>query len=122
MTDSAVVDAPKKKTAKKRGAKKGVKKGAKKAAKKEGGLTKRETAILETLSRNSKPLTRSQLKEKSEITSGLSKLLGASTKDNLGASGKDSLEGRGLIKAEKHEGERGIVYSITAAGRKAIGK
>jgi endonuclease YncB( thermonuclease family) len=134
MSDESVAVAPEKKVAKKKVAPKAAKptkKAAKKAPKKavkgtktaskaapKSGITGRESTILTTLAKNSKPLTRKQLVEKTGIKAGWSKLLGAPTKGVA----PESLEGRGLVKSESQEGVTGVMYSITAAGRKAIGK
>ena len=75
-----------------------------------------------TLLKHTKPnqgLTRAVLAEKSGVAKGWSRILGAATKDAKGASGKSSLMAKGLIQAEKHEGEP-ITYVITANGRKAL--
>lgn len=85
-----------------------------------GDLTGNETKILTILARANKPLTRADLAAKTGINKGWSKTLGSSSKDNGGMSGKDSLDGRGYVKCELHEGQRSFLYTITARGRKAL--
>ena len=82
------------------------------------GLNGSHVKILKALS--NKDLTRGQLKDKTGIERGWSKLLGASTKEGLGTAGETSLEGRGLVNSAKIEGQRSMVYSITSAGKKAL--
>lgn len=134
-TQTAAVNtaAPKKaaKKAMKKASKKVTKKLVKKAAKKapkaatvQGAeLTGNEVLILAAMVKaGDKPLSRKQLAAKTGINKGWSRTLGASTKDDCGAGGSDSLEGRGLIKAAKEEENRFFTYTITAAGRKLLAK
>lgn len=120
---AAVAEAPKARKARaaKKGSKPAKKKVAKgkKAPKEKGELSTNKRLILETLNRNSNGLTRAQLAEKTEITKGWAKYLGAATKGDPEAG---TLEGDGLVKSQDIEGTRGMVYTITAAGRKAVGK
>lgn len=62
-------------------------------------------------------LTRTELAEQTSINKGWAKLLGAPTKG-----GTNGMEGAGLVKSHKHEGERSMRYTITAAGKKALAK
>lgn len=139
----AAAPAPVKKAAKKApvkkaaAAKKGAKKAPAKAAKtakkavkkapaaapaaKKGGLGKPRLAVLKALAKASKPLTRSLIAEKTGIGSGFTSLLGHS---DPAKREERSLLSLGLIKAEQHDigGRDTIVYSLTAAGRKALEK
>lgn len=83
-------------------------------------LTLKEVKVLAALAGANAPLTRQELSKALGITKGWSRLLGAATKDDLGAAGSDSLEGRGLIQCDKPEGERPLRYTITPAGREAL--
>jgi hypothetical protein len=82
-------------------------------------LTGMAVAVLKALAKG-KELTKAQL---SKVTGGrvTSKLLGAANRDGFGVQGGGLLE-RGLIKAAKHEDSRATVYTITAAGNKALAK
>lgn len=94
---------------------------AKAKAAKNTGVTGREVKVLTALSKAMPDgLTRPQLVKKTGINRGWSRLLGASTKKGFGSAGKTSMEGRGLIRHEKHEDSRAMIYVITATGRKAI--
>ena len=112
------------KAATKKAAKKGAKKGAavKKAAgggkEKKGELSGNAIKVLQAMkgtAANGKTVTRAQLAEKTGINKGWSKLLGNPTKG-----GDHGMEAAGLVKSQKHEGERGLVYFITEKGRKAL--
>lgn len=130
---AAATKRPAPKKAPKKGAKKmpttaTAKKSAKKTAKKAPAaaktprekalLTGNERLVLATLAKNSQPLTRQDLASKTKISKGWSKMLGAATKDVA----KDSLEGRGLVKSEKHEDQRAMVYKVTTAGKAMLAK
>lgn len=86
-------------------------------------LTPTQETVLGLLKNTStgKGKTRAALAEATGIAKGWSKLLGAATKDDNGASGGKSLMGKGYVKSEKHEGES-ITYFITAAGKSALEK
>jgi hypothetical protein len=84
------------------------------------GLSKRETAILTSLSKT-KSLTRTELKAKSKIASGLTRILGAITKKDGGVAGDTGLVARGFVTARKDEGEP-TAFAITATGRKELAK
>lgn len=84
--------------------------------KSKGPLTAKEITVLSLLAKSNKPLTRADLIAKTGIAKGWSALLGAASKGDVAA---DTLMGRSLVKAEKHDGER-VTYLITAAGRKAL--
>ena len=85
------------------------------------GLTGNEQKILKALSGGA-ALTRAELRKKTGINKGWSRALGASSKDDGGVAGKDSLEGRGYVASDRAEGDRQFTYKITAAGRKALEK
>lgn len=87
------------------------------AKKAEGGLTNKAIKVLTLLSKAPNGLTRKAMIEKTGIQKGWAKLLGAPTKGNPGG-----LEGKGLVKSSRTEGDAKITYVITAAGRKAISK
>lgn len=91
-------------------------------AKANGTLGKREVEVLALLAKAKKPLSRADMAKATGQAKGWSRLLGAATKDGLGASGDDSLEGRGYVASSKEAGDRSIAYTITAAGRKALDK
>lgn len=114
--------APKAKKAKGKKAAKAKAAKAAPAAKANGGLTGNEVKILTALTKSNKPLTRDQLRSKTGINKGWSRVLGAATKDDGGVNADASLEGRGYVKADKPEGQRTLEYTVTAAGRKALEK
>lgn len=88
---------------------------------KNGTLTGNEAKVLKALSSGA-VLTREELRRKTGINKGWSRMLGASSKEDGGAAGDASLEGRGLITSDRPEGERAFSYKLTAAGRKALEK
>jgi hypothetical protein len=119
---TAVAEAPKK--AKGKGKAAGAKgKEAETPKQKAGGSEKPElngskVKVLEALvSAEPEGLTRTELAEQTGIVKGWAKLLGAPTKG-----GTNGMEGAGLVKSHKHEGERSMRYTITAAGKKALAK
>lgn len=96
---------------------------AKVAAPAAAGLTGNETLTLTALSKSANPMTRDDLRKKTGINKGWSKMLGATSKEDGGAAGKDSLCGRGLVKSfVPEEGSRQFRYAITASGKKALEK
>lgn len=106
-------------TATKTASKKNTKAQTNGTAKAEDGLSPNQIKVLSTLAKAKGPLTRTELATKTGINKGWSRLLGASTKDD---SENGGLEAEGLVKVEKPEDSRGLVYTITAAGRKALEK
>lgn len=103
--------------------KKGNKNGAKATpARTDNSLTGNEVKILTALFKSGKPMTRADLAKKTGINKGWSRVLGSSTKEDGGMSGDESLEGRGLVKCERHEGERSLSYTITARGKAELAK
>lgn len=107
--------AGKKKAAKKPAKKKTAKKPATKQGSKD--LTKAQHRTLDLLRRTKKGagLTRTQLVERSGITKGWSRVLGAATKDT----DPNTLLGKKYVEAHKEEGES-YKYSITERGKKAL--
>ena len=102
-------------------AKKATKKAVKKASKEpkpRGALTDTEVKILSVL-KHGKALTKHEIGEKADCRAS-AKVLGAATREDNGVQG-GGLLGKGLIRAEKHEGERLITFVITKAGLKALG-
>jgi hypothetical protein len=83
------------------------------------GLANSAVRVLHLLSKSEGGLTRTQLAAKTGVKRGWSKLLGAPTKEGGSSRG---LEGRGLVRGSVAEGVRGLVYTITAAGRKELAK
>ncbi len=81
-------------------------------------LSPNEVKTLKALVKGNKPMSRADLRKATGIQKGWSKLLGSSTKEVAA----ESLEGRKLVKSEKVEGQRGIVYTVTANGKKAVAK
>jgi len=80
-------------------------------------LSKNQVTILEQLAKKS-PMSRKDLMEATGIQKGYSKLMGA--QENPAES---ALEPLGYVKAaEPQEGQRGLQYSITANGKKALEK
>lgn len=75
--------------------------------------------ILAALAKAPNGLTRNEMAVKTGITKGWSKLLGAATKES---SANGGMEEAGLVKSSKQEERKGLVYIITAAGRKALEK
>lgn len=124
---TAVAEAPKKAKGKGKAAgatdKGGKGKEAEAPKQKAGGTEKPELSgskvkVLEALvSAEPEGLTRTELAEQTGINKGWAKLLGAPTKG-----GTNGMEGAGLVKSHKHEGERSMRYTITAAGKKALAK
>lgn len=110
-------------------AKKAVKKVAKAATKKaakeetgERGPNKTQLAVLAVLARTSHPLTRAQISEKMDHAFIGGKVMGHKDPNKLTES---SLVGRGLAAfapAPAGQPESAVYYTITPAGRKAIGK
>lgn len=85
-----------------------------------GDLTGNEIKVLSLLAKAKAPMTRGELSFKTGINKGWSRLLGAFTE---GKGHGDGLEDRGLVTTHvAPEGERGVRYTITAAGRKALAK
>ena len=84
-----------------------------------GGLSNNKVKVLTLLAKAKQPMTRSEMAEKTGIAKGWAKLLGAVTKGDAEAG---TLEGDGLVRSEKVEGEAGLRYTITAAGRKLLDK
>lgn len=110
----------KKTAAKKAATKKPTKKGAKTAASGEtGDIRKDSTAHLVLKLIDKKPMSRTQLSEKLDGAWVGSKLMGHHDPAQTLPS---SLVGRKFAKAEKHDvdGRDVILYSITAAGKKAL--
>ena len=114
---------PAKKTTKKAAKVSTKKKGTGGGRKKYGGLNPNEIKTLECLVKGD--CTRKDMQKATGIEKGWSKMLGSPTK---GIS-EDSMEGRKLIKSAKYEPQEGesksragFVYSITAAGKKALEK
>ena len=108
--------APPKKSAKSAAAKAAT---AKAAVPTTNGLTNSEVRVLHLLSQAEGGLNRAQLAAKTGVKRGWSKLLGAPTKEGGANTG---LEGRGLVRSAVTEGTRGLVYTITTAGRKEMAK
>ena len=71
--------------------------------------------ILDALNNSPSGLDRNGLREATGIQKGYSKLLGSPTKDDVGG-----MEGDGLVKSQKIEGTRSLVYVITAKGKKLL--
>lgn len=120
MSTETTEAAPKTKATKTKPAPKAAKKTeAKVETKKEkGGLNGSQIKVLKAL-KGGKELTRAELTEKTGIAKGWAKLLGAATKDGDWA--ENSMEGMGLVKSgEAQEGKRGLAYTITAKGTKAL--
>lgn len=86
-----------------------------------GELTGSEIKILSALTKV-ESANRDKLRSATGIQKGYSKILGASTKEDYGSTGSDSLCGRGYVKVLKIEGERQFRYQISATGRKALEK
>jgi hypothetical protein len=121
VTKKAVKKAPAK-TAKKKVAKKAAKTPKKESKPREKALlTGNEIKVLTAL-KDGKQLNRVELNKKTGISKGWSKMLGAATRDGLGASGEHSLAGRKLIRCMKLEDERTLRYEITAAGKALLAK
>lgn len=78
-------------------------------------LTQRETKMLTVMAKSKRPVTRGQLIEATDITKGFSAILGSY--DDPSA---ESLVGRSLVAHDRVEGERSIMYSITAKGRQLL--
>jgi DNA-binding MarR family transcriptional regulator len=121
---TAVAEAPKKGKGKGKAAGATDKgKGAEAPKQKAGGAEKPELSgskvrVLEALAAaEPEGLTRTELAEQTGINKGWAKLLGAPTKGET-----NGMEGAGLVKSHKHEGERSLRYTITAAGKKALAK
>jgi hypothetical protein len=87
------------------------------ASVKERGLSGNKILTLETLNKAKDGLTRAQLAEKTGIVKGWAKMLGAVTQ---GDAAEGTLEGDGLVTSDDVEGIRGLVYTITAKGKKAL--
>lgn len=122
-TETPVTTPAPKKASKPAKAKQHKEKGDKADAPKASGLTGNEIKVLKALKGAKTPLTRKQLATKTEIAKGWSRMLGASTKDDGGVAGKDSLEGRGLIKVQADpEGGRALLYTITKKGEQSLAK
>lgn len=83
-------------------------------------LPGRMVNILKQLINAPTPLTREDLSALTGITKGWSKLLGASTKGDGGVAGDTSLTGRGLVHCSQVEGQRALLYTITAKGKAAL--
>lgn len=77
-------------------------------------LNDREIRILKALAKAPNGLNRPKLKERSGIASGLGKIVGTPTETVK----PHTLEGRGLVRHEVREEERGMIFVITAKGRK----
>lgn len=117
----------KKATAKKTTTKKSAPKAAKKAPAKKAtakkvpknptGLSGNQVKILDALSKQDE-MTRKDLEAATGIVKGYAALMGSPTKEIGGG----TLEGRKLVHSGKHEGARGLHYTITAAGRKELEK
>ncbi|MCI0705466.1 MAG: DUF4364 family protein [Planctomycetia bacterium] len=80
-------------------------------------LSGNKILVLETLAKAKDGMTRAQLSKATEIQKGWAKLLGAVT---LGEPAEGTLEGDGYVKSAEVEGVRGLVYTITAKGKKAL--
>lgn len=82
--------------------------------------TPKQLEVLKVLAKAKKGyLSRNEIGEAVNVSSGFCSLLGhADTKKTE----PGSLQGKGLIKAEVREDVRGVVYVLTAAGKKAAGK
>lgn len=89
------------------------------APREKGGLSGNKLKVLQQLTKATNGLTRKELSTKTGIKKGFSKMLGAATKSDSENTG---MEGDGLVKSQNVEGRRGLVYTITAAGRKALEK
>jgi hypothetical protein len=94
-------------------------KGDTKTTEKKSDLTPNQVKLLKAI-KDGKPVNRVQLKHRMGVKGGLTKMLGAATKVDGGAAGKDGLLNRGFVKAEKSGDDRGWLFTITPAGVKAI--
>lgn len=90
-------------------------------AERNGGLTGTEVKTLTALAKV-ESANRDKLRATTGVQKGWSKILGASSKEDFGSTGSDSLCGRGLVKVLQIEGDRQYHYAITPAGRKALEK
>lgn len=121
----------KKSTAKK--STKGAKDSGKAPAKKKGGgrkkyndLSPNDIKVMRCLRDAGKPVTRAYMQEVTGIQKGYAALLGSPTKEIK----PDTLEGRKLVKSEKHEAQgegdnktpAGFYYHITKSGASALAK
>lgn len=89
---------------------------------KAGDLTGNMVKVLKALKAKS-PQTRKQLAAKTGIAKGWSRMLGATTKEDGGTNGANSLEGRGLIKVTTDpEAGRTLLYTLTKKGEQALAK
>lgn len=80
-------------------------------------LSSNQVKILEQLS-SGRRMSRKDIAEATGIQKGFSKLLGAQENP-----AETALEPMGLVKSEEpKEGERGLQYTITAGGKKALEK
>ena len=126
---TAEEEAPKKAPAKKASKKSAKKAPAEPASKKEAKTPRTEKVpgigvahlkVLQLLGK-SKPLTRKEISEKTGIKSGFTGILG-----HLEAYKREpqSLSAKGLIKIEMHDvdGKDVVLHTVTAAGRKLLGK
>lgn len=75
--------------------------------------------VLQALADSTEGMTRGQLAEATGVKKGWSKILGTVTVGKEATSGFIS---EGLVKASKSADQRGTVYTLTAAGRKAAAK
>jgi hypothetical protein len=73
--------------------------------------------VLTLLAKHPNGLTRTQMAEATGTARGWAALLGAVTK---GPAAAGTLEGDGLVKSAKMEDQAALLYTITAAGKKAL--
>lgn len=95
---------------------KNAKAAAKETTREKAELTPNEVKVLTVLSKSKAPMSRQELKKKTGINKGWSRIFGA-IKDN----GGDGLQGRKLVTVTMpDEGERGLKYAITALGKQTL--
>jgi hypothetical protein len=81
------------------------------------GMAPNKVKVLTLLAKTPAGMTRTEMSEATGIVKGWTKMLGAVT---LGAPATGTLEGDGLVRSEEVEDQRGRVYTITPAGKKAL--
>ena len=85
------------------------------------GITGNQLKVLKALASGAS-LTREELRRKTGINKGWSRMLGASSKEDGGVHWETSLLGRGLISDVTESGERTLCYKLTAKGKAALEK
>lgn len=95
----------------------------------EGGLKKAQVSILRVLANTDKPLTRSEIAETAKVDVSYCTTWIGSTKDDVRAKNDEACLSLITLKyvktetsAENGDGRSRTVYSVTAAGRKALEK